>query len=135
MILSVGIDSVSVERFKSWSSINATQLKKVFPEEEIAYCLKTPQLSAQRFAVRFAAREAFFKALCSMQKKAEHPFLKVCKSVKLLHTDNQIPVLEVQWSKLTSKHETAQSVESLVIHCSLTHTCDIATAFVVIEKR
>ncbi len=133
MILGIGIDSVSVERFKSWSSINAVRLKKIFPEEEIAYCLKVPKLSAQRFAVRFAMREAFFKALCGMQKRAEHPFLKVCKAVKLLHTDNQIPVIEIEWGKLiTDKKEMA---DSLIVHCSLTHTCEQATAFVIIEKK
>ena len=132
MILGIGVDSVSVKRFKSWSSIGMPQLKKLFSDEEIAYCLKAPRMSAQRFAVRFAAREAFFKALCAMQKSAKHPFLKVCKSVKLLHTDSQIPVLQVNWDKLIASGK--ESADSLVVHCSLTHTCDLASAFVVIEQ-
>ena len=133
MILGIGIDSVSVERFKSWEHIGMPQLKKLFSEEEIAYCLTIPQLSGQRFAVRFAVREAFFKALCAMQKTARHPFLKVCKSVKLVHADSQIPVLEVNWDNLISAHK--ESADSLIVHCSLTHTSDLASAFVIIEQR
>lgn len=131
MILGIGIDSVSVKRFGHWAKLNNSQLKKVFSEEEIIYCLKVPRLGPQRFAVRFAVREAFFKALCAMQKNACHPFLKVCKSVKLLHTDSNIPVIQVNWNVLITEKE---SSASLVVHCSLTHTDDIATAFVVLEQ-
>lgn len=131
MILGVGIDSVAVERFKSWADIGMPQLKKLFSEEEITYCLKVPRLSAQRFAVRFAVREAFFKAFCAMQKTARHPFLTVCKSVKIVHTDSQIPVLQVNWDALEAEKE---SSDSLVVHCSLTHTTDLASAFVIIER-
>ena len=132
MILGIGIDSAQVERFGLWKNIGLPQLKKVFSEEEIAYCLKVPRLSAQRFAVRFAVREAFFKALCAMQKTAQHPFLKVCKAIELLHTDNQIPVVQVNWDKLIMPEK--DFANNLIVHCSLTHTSQIATAVIVIDK-
>lgn len=131
MILGVGIDSVQVKRFAQWSSISATQLKKIFSEEEIAYCLKSPRLSAQRFAVRFALREAFFKALCSMQQRSPLPFLKVCKAVSLLHFEYNIPIVQANWHVLG---EDDASASSLVVHCSLTHTQDDAMAYVIIER-
>ena len=130
MILGIGIDSVQVKRFNDWATISLPQLKKVFSEEEIEYCLKVPRLSAQRFAVRFAAREAFFKALSSMQKNTL-PFLKVCKAVRLAHADNQVPLLQVDWSKLNIDKK--ESCSSYIIHCSLTHTADAATTCVIIE--
>jgi holo-[acyl-carrier protein] synthase len=129
MILGIGIDSVQVKRFNDWASIPLAQLKKVFSEEEIAYCLKVPRMSAQRFAVRFAAREAFFKALSAAQQSSQ-PFLKVCKAVQLAHADNQVPLLQVDWSKIVDKKEASAFY---IVHCSLTHTSDTAAAFVVIE--
>jgi holo-[acyl-carrier protein] synthase len=131
MILGVGVDLVQVKRFAQWSNINAAQLKKIFSEEEIAYCLKSPRLSAQRFAVRFAVREAFFKALCSMQHKSPLPFLKVCKAVTLRHTEHNIPVLQAHWHAL---NEDDSSSSSLLVHCSLTHTQDDAMAYIIIER-
>jgi phosphopantetheine--protein transferase-like protein len=131
MILGVGIDSVQVKRFAQWSSISVMQLKKIFSEEEIVYCLKSPRLSAQRFAVRFAVREAFFKALCSMQQKSPLPFLKVCKAVTLLHSEYNVPVLHIHWTMLG---EDDISASSLAVHCSLTHTKDDAQAYVIIER-
>jgi holo-[acyl-carrier protein] synthase len=132
MILGVGIDSVQVKRFSQWSNIGVTQLKKIFSEEEIAYCLKSPRLSAQRFAARFAVREAFFKALCSMQQKSPMPFLRVCKAVMLLRSEHSIPVLKVHWQMLGQDESFAAS---LAVHCSLTHTQHDALAYVVIEQR
>lgn len=132
MILGIGIDSVPVERFNSWHSIGLPQLKKVLSEEEISYCLKIPANSSQRFAVRFAVREAFFKAFCSMQKNATLPFLTVCKSIKVVHSEDQIPLLEVNWQKLIPQNK--ELIASLIVHCSLTHTKQTATAFVIIEQ-
>lgn len=132
MICGIGIDSTEVKRFSLWATIPMAQLKKVFSEEEITYCLKVPRLSAQRFAVRFAVREAFFKALCAMQKTSQ-PFLKVCKTIQLSHSDNQVPLLNVDWDKLVLDKK--ESANSLTVHCSLTHTNDTATAFVIIEQN
>lgn len=129
MIVGMGIDSVQVQRFNDWSTIPLTQLKKVFSEEEIAYCLKVPRLSAQRFAVRFAVREAFFKAFSVMQK-SPLPFLRVCKTLQLMHTDNNVPLLKVDWPKLAIDPNESNS---FLVHCSLTHTADAATACVILE--
>jgi holo-[acyl-carrier protein] synthase len=130
MILGIGIDLVQVKRFNEWSTIPLTQLKKVFSEEEINYCLKVPCMSAQRFAVRFAVREAFFKALSTIQQPVQ-PFLKVCKVVQLMHTENRVPSLKVDWSTLGIDKEVSNSY---AVHCTLTHTSESAAAFVVIEK-
>jgi holo-[acyl-carrier protein] synthase len=130
MILGIGIDSVQVKRFNEWSTLCSAQLKKVFSEEEINYCLKTPRLSAERFAVRFAVREAFFKAL-SATHKSSVSFLKACKAVQLIHANNQVPLLQVDWSNVVLDKKVAY--ESFIVHCSLTHTRDTATACVIIE--
>lgn len=63
MILGIGVDLVDVKRFESiifrWQH---RFLKRVFTDAEIRYC-NTKKHPAQRFATRFAAKEAFIKAL------------------------------------------------------------------------
>jgi holo-[acyl-carrier protein] synthase len=131
MIVGIGVDSVEISRFDSWANMNPAQLKKVFSQEEIAYCLKSSIFSAQRFAVRFAAREAFFKALCAMQRHKAAPFLRVCKSVAVLKDDDQIPFLYVNWKNLLCN---LHDESPIIAHISLTHTSNLAIAYIILEK-
>ena len=65
MIYGIGIDIVQITRIegaiKRWES---RFLNRVFTEAEIAFCQKKGH-PASRFALRFAAKEAFAKALGS----------------------------------------------------------------------
>ncbi len=67
MILAIGHDIVEINRFAHWHTYSLKKLSKVFNQSEIDYCLQHPAYTAQRFAVRFAAKEAAYKALCSAQ--------------------------------------------------------------------
>lgn len=133
MICGIGIDSVEIKRFSEWQYKSIPQLKKIFSEAEIEYCLKNKLLSAQRFAVRFAVREAFFKALCAMNPSCILPFLSVCKAITLSHTDNQVPVLHIEWS-LLGQNKLNITYKNLVPHVSLTHAHSLATAIVILER-
>jgi holo-[acyl-carrier protein] synthase len=63
MILGIGVDLVDVNRIEAiiyrWQQ---RFLKRVFTDVEIRYC-NNKKNPAQRFATRFAAKEAFIKAL------------------------------------------------------------------------
>lgn len=63
MIIGIGVDLVDVRRFESliyrWKE---RFLRRVFTDSEIRYC-NNRKHPAQRFATRFAAKEAFIKAL------------------------------------------------------------------------
>ena len=63
MIIGIGVDLVDVRRIESiifrWQH---KFLKRVFTDKEIKYC-NTKKHPGQRFATRFAAKEAFIKAL------------------------------------------------------------------------
>ena len=63
MILGIGIDSVEIKRFEPWTSYSKNRLARIFSEHEITYSLSNPKKAAERLAARFAAKEAFFKAL------------------------------------------------------------------------
>ncbi len=58
---SVGLDIVEIARIGR-SIRDPRFLKRVFTAQEIAYC-RTKRLKAQHYAVRFAAKEAVWKAL------------------------------------------------------------------------
>jgi holo-[acyl-carrier protein] synthase len=62
MILGVGIDLVEVERVGSKMSRTRGLKEKLFTEKEISYCEKKKN-KAQNYAARFAAKEAFLKAM------------------------------------------------------------------------
>ena len=63
MILGIGVDLVDVRRMEAiifrWQE---KFLRRVFTQKEIHYC-NNKKNPAQRFATRYAAKEAFIKAL------------------------------------------------------------------------
>jgi holo-[acyl-carrier protein] synthase len=63
MILGVGVDLEEVERIaESVTKFDDRFLNRIFTEAEIAFCQGKAN-SKERFAARFAAKEAAFKAL------------------------------------------------------------------------
>lgn len=63
MIIGLGSDIVEIERIKNFLvSKNNKQVAKIFTSYEQNYA-RLSQNPYERFAVRFAAKEAFFKAL------------------------------------------------------------------------
>ena len=117
MIRGVGIDSVEISRCAHWHTYSPERLKRLFCPEELEYCLSNPKKSAERFAARFAAKEAFYKALCALDGQ-QSPFITVARQVQVVYRQGR-PVLEVDWA---------------CAHLSLTHTATTATAIVILEK-
>ena len=58
----VGVDIIEVKRVETLIKKNTRFLTRVFTETEISYCSSKAN-QYQHFAARFAAKEAFFKAL------------------------------------------------------------------------
>ena len=133
MILGVGIDSVEIERFAHWKQYSHKKLSRLFSQEEIDYCLSSPFKSAERFALRFAAREAFFKAFSQLAPGIKAPFLTVCKQVAIKIAPNGHRYLEINWSSITQK---TRFINPEAISClsSFTHTKTTATALVFLQK-
>jgi len=71
--MDVGVDIVEIDRIAK-TMRNPRFLKRVFTTQEVAYC-RSRKNSAQHFAVRFAAKEAVWKAV---------------GEPKLLHRDIQV---------------------------------------------
>lgn len=124
MILALGIDSVEIDRFKSWHTYSRQKLVRVFSQAEIDYCLSTSEKNAERFAVRFAAKEAFFKALCQLYPEKRFLLLKVAKNCHIIKTQSS-PELLINWNALNSP--------KLKVLISLTHTRQTASAAVFLQ--
>ncbi len=62
MILGIGVDIAAVSRFHHWLK-DTSLLQRYFHPEELAVVLGRPRRREQALAARFAAKEAFGKAL------------------------------------------------------------------------
>ncbi|MEM1011125.1 MAG: holo-ACP synthase [Planctomycetota bacterium] len=63
-VLGHGIDLVEVEAIASLLERHAERFcERCFTPDEVAYCRRSQKRAAEHFAVRFAAKEAVFKAL------------------------------------------------------------------------
>ena len=68
MILGIGVDIVSIKRIETLLEKWGRKFKnRVFTKHEIEYCEKKGREMAASFAVRFAAKEAFYKAMGEFQ--------------------------------------------------------------------
>jgi holo-[acyl-carrier protein] synthase len=64
MISGIGTDIVAIERFQRFVNENNTALlQRIFTEQERAYCSARKVSCAASYSARFAAKEAFMKAL------------------------------------------------------------------------
>lgn len=127
MIKGIGIDSTEIARFKEWATRPKPELLKILSEQEIDYCLNTPAKTAERFAARFATKEAFFKAFGQMAPGNKIPFLTLCKAIWLESAENQPPKLNVDWKQLLVENPPK-------VWISITHTETTATAMAVLES-
>jgi len=123
MIIGIGIDLMEVEKIAKDIQSNI-YLRKVFTEAEIMEC-KSVSNSAERFAGRFAAKEAFMKAI-GKGIRQEVWFTQI----EVLNNESGQPYIQVNGEAETSL--IALGVKN--IHVSITHTKSTAAAVVILEK-
>ncbi len=123
-IYGIGVDIVGVKRLerivRKWGD---RFLDRVFTEAEKDYCLKKAR-PFNSLAARFAAKEAFIKALSAEE-------VIPLKEIETVNDKKGAPFI-----KLYGRAEDLfqQKVGSGVIYISLSHDGDFAVAFVIIEK-
>lgn len=114
-MIQTGIDIIEVKRIKKVISSNKKFLQKVYTPTEIEYC-NSKKNKWQHFAVRFAAKEAVWKALG--KKDIWHRDITVKNA-----SDGRPEVL------LSGRYKKIQDRVSL----SLSHTKDYAVAVAVFK--
>ena len=120
-IFGIGIDLVEVQRIKAGiEKFPARFRSRIFTKNEIAFC-ETRQHKYLSYAARFAAKEAFSKALgTGLRGKISW------QDIEVIDDERSKPNLFI-----TGKAK--KYLGNRKFHVSLSHTQDYATAIVIIE--
>jgi len=124
MLAGLGTDLIEVERIAAKIIKESGFRELVFSEGEIAYCEpKTNKF--EHYAVRFAAKEAFFKALGTGWLQGTY-----FNEIEIVHDENGKP--ELVLSGKTRETLSTWGISKILV--SLSHIKAMATAVVIIEK-
>jgi holo-[acyl-carrier protein] synthase len=124
MILGIGSDLVQVERIrKSIAHYGDRFLNRVYTERERAYASSRAN-SAERYAARFAAKEAGMKAIGTGLRRGI-----TWKDFEVINETSGQPTLRLSGVAL----EISETMGVERISISLTHTAETAFAVVILE--
>ena len=118
MISGLGTDIIEIERVRKAVSKKNFR-NSVFTENEQAYCESRGKNSAASYAARFAAKEAFFKALGT-------GILLPLTDVEIYNDERGAPQIKL-------RGRAADLAQAKKIFLSLSHAHDFATAICIIE--
>lgn len=124
MIVSIGSDIIEVYRIRESITRTPRFAERVFTVAEREYCESKGKAAAQSYAARFAAKEAFLKAL------------KTGWRGKLAWHDIEVVLDEMGAPSLDLSGEALNLVESMGavrVHLTLSHTTEHAVANVILE--
>ncbi len=125
MVFGVGTDIIEIQRVDRALDRTDRLKQKVFTPDEIKYCEARPR-SERYFAARFAAKEAFFKAM-GTGWGGGHRFI-------------DIEIISDAWGRLevvvSGKVKNFCEARGInAYHVSLSHSTGLAGAVVVLEKN
>jgi len=122
VIVGIGIDIVESARLRA-DHIAPGFLKRILHSDEYAYILQSGADQASSAAARFAAKEAFGKALGTGIRGFS------LKDVKISHDRDGRPVIEME----EHVRELCRSRGGKYVHLSISHERHYASAVVIIE--
>ena len=122
MIAGIGVDVIHVDRMKKWREIPGL-LERYFHPDELTVALANGKGAVLSLAARFAAKEAFGKALGTGLAGI------VLKDIMVKNRHNGQPEIHVSGTALAALKNSGAAR----IHLSLTHERDNAIAMVVLE--
>jgi holo-[acyl-carrier protein] synthase len=123
LIFGVGTDIVEIRRVEKQLSSTGGIREILFTSREIAYC-ESKRRSASHFAARFAAKEAFMKALGTGWNKGFR-----FDEIEIVNDGMGKPVVQVHGKVKAFCGE--RSINR--IHVSLSHSHNLAKAIVLLE--
>ncbi|MBU1370556.1 MAG: holo-ACP synthase [Bacteroidetes bacterium] len=123
MIFGIGTDIIEVARMERHLSNSDALRNKLFTEREQAYA-DNKASTYQHYAARFAAKEAFFKALGTGYRFG----MAFCE-IEVINDELGKPVIHAHGK--VKLYIDKQGIKS--IHLSISHVKEMANAFVVLE--
>ncbi len=122
MILGIGIDVIQVERIRRWATIPGLY-ERYFHPQELEMARRNGQNAVLSLAARFAAKEAFGKALGTGLYGIQ------LRDINVVNDPHGKPELVLEGRAL----EIFRQLGGKKVHVSLTHEEDYALAMVVLE--
>ena len=112
MEILTGTDIIEIDRIKkSIDNIGNRFLYEIYTDKEIEYCESKRQAKYQHYAVRFAAKEAIFKAV---SKLLNNKFEITWKNAEILNEQEGRPYVHFIDTELTTK---IQAIDISLSHC------------------
>jgi holo-[acyl-carrier protein] synthase len=124
LIFGVGTDIIEVARVARQLAQSEGLREQLFTAREIAYC-ESKGISSQHYAARFAAKEAFLKAMGTGWRDGFH-----FREIEVLNDELGKP--EISLHGEVEKFCTGNQISGVQV--SLSHTKDFATAVVVLDR-
>lgn len=110
MDIKCGIDIIEIDRIKeSIEDTNGKFLEKVYTKLEIEYCESKNKVKYQHYAARFAAKEAFFKAISEYFPKYDITW----KDIEVTNDNNGRPKICL----LNKQISNLESIDISISHC------------------
>jgi holo-[acyl-carrier protein] synthase len=126
MILSIGVDIIEVYRIRETIERTPRFVDRVYTPAERAYCDQKGAAAAQSYAARFAAKEAFLKAL-----KTGWSGKITWHDIEIVSDENRVPSLKIS----NEAKRLVDAIGATDIHLSISHTTEHAVAQVILEKN
>jgi holo-[acyl-carrier protein] synthase len=118
MITGIGVDVVEIDRVReAVEEYGGKFLGKIYTKNEIAYCMKRNKLRFPELAVRFAAKEAYSKAIGTGMRGIKW------REIEVVNNSRGKP------------HIALSGKICMNIHLSLSHSKNYAVASVVVEGQ
>ena len=124
MIFGIGTDMIETDRVAEKINKENGFREMVFSKNEIEYCEKKTN-KFEHYAVRFAAKEAFLKAVGTGWKNGT-----AFNEIEIINNEEGKPLLIL----LGETKKTLEQFDVNKIFVSLSHLTSIASAVVIIEK-
>jgi holo-[acyl-carrier protein] synthase len=125
LTLGIGTDLFEIKRMKIRLEKQPSFVQGVFTENEMNYCNQFKN-KAQKFAARYAAKEAFLKALGTGWRDGI-----TFKDIEI--TNNDLGKPDIRLSGISKK--IADKLGVTEIHLSISHTKELVIAFVTINNN
>lgn len=117
MLIRTGVDIIEVDRIQeAIENQGKAFLHKVYTQREIDYCSNTGKMMYQHYAVRFAAKEAIYKAISEVISSKESDILN---KIEITNTEKGKPIANLEVLHI-------QNIESMDL--SLSHIKNYAIA-------
>jgi phosphopantetheine--protein transferase-like protein len=114
--MEIGVDCIEIKRFIQFEK-DSYFLSRIFTQSEIKYCQGNIN-PCQHYAARFAGKESVIKAM------SHYGVQLLPNQIEILNNEAGIPYVTIN----------AENCGRYMVKISLSHSDEIALAFVIVEK-